>query len=621
MGSSLFSALAQEREKRTIDALRLTQLTSMEILLYKSFQELRAWKVANGIFLVLAGLGALWSGSPFLWAVGGAATLACGGLLAIALALTVSTRCDTTSSAVVTGWVTKGVWLVGLPVLDYVIEAVLVLNRDLNLFSYLDPAWVYGTVVNALIFETSGWSLAALLLGGLGSLLVAYLSLRHSSHLIDTSFESAATLDDRARHSAYNRNFPLGLHKNPFMVREMAWQMRSGAGAWPGYAVFLTLFLAPFLYGLAQQHKSQESASVKVVRHSVAQSVPQPVGSQLSSHHSASSRGDLASSRGVVAERSDVRLHGCLCLSRELGLPVPVRAHIDQGFVPSQGERIVIDSEGKVTKVSERSAGLMVERASSERNDGGAKISRSYFETELDRGLLTGLLLTLCYLFIRGGAFMSGAVTGEKERRAWDQIALTGATPESYLTGKFMGVLYFPLKQLLLASPVLVLFALFGGVSLMEVLIIVPLLVVCFLTAGSLGLLASATQPTSHQAQGTALLAGAGVLLAPLLPQGWLIAGLLAYFFLGRASMDIVERLLAAGSVAVWVALFGATASPISGFMRACGCTGFGSVRVLSESLPASAMLLVGLASMALLGYGAYLLAVRSLEQGGSVRV
>jgi len=166
---------------------------------------------------------------------------------------------------------------------------------------------------------------------------------------------------------------------------------------------------------------------------------------------------------------------------------------------------------------------------------------------------------------------MSGAVTGEKERRAWDQIALTGATPESYLTGKFMGVLYFPLKQLLLASPVLVLFALFGGVSLMEVLIIVPLLVVCFLTAGSLGLLASATQPTSHQAQGTALLAGAGVLLAPLLPQGWLIAGLLAYFFLGRASMDIVERLLAAGSVAVWVALFGATASPIS---DSCGLVG-----------------------------------------------
>ena len=117
LGAGLFSSLAQEREKRTIDALRLTQLTSLDILRYKSLHEFKAWKSANIGFLVLAGAAAWYSNSPLVWGLTGAAVLACGGLLSMALALAVSTRCETTSSAVVTGWVTKGVWLVGLPIL------------------------------------------------------------------------------------------------------------------------------------------------------------------------------------------------------------------------------------------------------------------------------------------------------------------------------------------------------------------------------------------------------------------------------------------------------------------------------------------------------------------------
>ena len=71
LGASLFSTLAQEREKRTIDALRLTQLSSLDILRYKSYRELKLWGMVNGAFIALSGVAALWAGSPVLWSIVG----------------------------------------------------------------------------------------------------------------------------------------------------------------------------------------------------------------------------------------------------------------------------------------------------------------------------------------------------------------------------------------------------------------------------------------------------------------------------------------------------------------------------------------------------------------------
>lgn len=632
LGSSLFSALAQEREKRTIDALRLTQLSSLDILTYKAHSELKAWKLGNLAFLSLAALGAIWSTSPFLWAVGGAAALAAGGLLSIALALAVSTRCETTSSAVVSGWVSKGVWLVGLPVLDYVVEAVLVLSKDLSFFSYLDPAWVFKYVVNGLFFETSGWSLGGLILGTIAMAGVAFGLLINSSRLIDSSFESAATLEDRSRHSAYGKSFLFGLHKNPFMVREMAWQMRTGAGAWPGYAVFLTLFLAPFLYGLAQQQKAGQRTQYRVVREHVAQpavsnsAVIRP-GSRNRGHYNQEEvyRTDATHCGPSSVGHSDVRYHGGLCLSRMMGLPVPTKHSVGSRYSRNnvrEGERIIVQSDGKVQKVSATTARNLTARSDQDDTSNYNNYrSRSQLQMELDRGLLTGLVLTLLYLFVRGGAFMCGAVTGEKERRAWDQIALTGVGPEEYLFGKLAGVLYFPLKQLLLTSPILILFGLYGGVSLLEVVLIVPMLVASFMAAACIGLLSSSTQETSHQAQGKALIAAGAILAAPLLPGGFLLAGMLTFGFLSGTALEAGEKTVAAGVVTVWMALCGAAASPLAAAMQACRYDGIGPLGVTAGSAPAAVFLLLGALSMSAVAYGAFKLAARGLEQGGSVRV
>ena len=621
LGSSLFATMAQEREKRTIDALRLTQLSALDILLLKSRRELRTWTQGNALLLVLmVGVG-LFGGEPLSWVVTGAVALAAGGLLSIAMALAVSTRSETTSSAVVSGWVCKGAWLAGLPLLDNVVEAVFVVNGPVHLFRYLDPAWVALKVSEVSFFEASGFTLAGLWMGIVASLVVSALAVLQSSRLIDSSFEAAASLDDRNRHSAYTKTFAFGLHENIFFVRELAWQMRSGAGRWPGYAVFFTLFLAPFLYGVAQNQKRHEVQPVKVVRQELLTTTSMP-GREPVAQPEDMEGGQDTPRYPTHTEEPEVtaRHHSGFCLSRLMGLPVN-----NQTLAVDPGYRSIVTSTGRVEQVSEATLEQMngEDHSASEQRSYGYVTSSadrsSYLEYELGRGLLTGLLLTVIYLFVRGGAFMAGSITGEKERRAWDQIALTGVSPETFVLGKLAAVLAFPVRQLLLATPALALFAVYKVISPLELVLTVALLVSCFAAAGALGMASSVLRPTSHEAQGAALGIAGGLLLLPLNCLGWLLLGVGLFTLIAQTSLSPSARLLSMGGVLVAGLAGGANVSPVAAVMGMCGSSigHSGMVWTLGGSLGVllwSTLSMVGVAALF------YLVAVRGLETGGSVK-
>jgi hypothetical protein len=605
LGGSLFAALAQEREKRTIDALRLTQLSSLDILFLKARFELRAWAKGNAVLMGLMLAAGLAGGEPLLWVLSGAAALAAGGLLSIALALAVSTRSETTSSAVVSGWVCKGAWLAGLPLLDQVLEAVFVTDGPVHLFRFLDPAWVALRVGEASFFEVSGLSLAGLWIGSLATVAVAALAVLQSSRLIDSSFESSASLDDRDRHSAYGKTFPLGLHDNPFFVRELAWQMRSGAGRWPGYAVFATLFLAPFLYGLAQGQRGQQAEPVKIVRQDVVTETRAP--------RPSSSDSQMDRIPAEPRQVQVVRPHSHLCLSRAMGLPVAT-SHREV----RPGCRNVVTPTGRVEQVSETTLARM--QSDPAQVSHGREVSQSYLQYELGRGLLTGLVLTVIYLFVRGGAFMAGSITGEKERRAWDQIALTGVSPETFVSGKLFAVLAYPVRQMLMATPVLALFVAYGVLSVVEMVLVVALLLACFIAAGALGMASSAYGSSSHEAQGLALLVAAGLLLLPMTPQvgtAVLVGGLL--YLLPRTGLSLSAQLVAAMSAATLILVGGSAVSPVAAVMELCGSSLCqpGLISVVTGTfggLLCSAVSMLGVAALL------YKVAVRNLEAGGSVK-
>ncbi len=621
LGSSLFATLAQEREKRTIDALRLTQLSSYDILWLKSHRERSAWLKGNVLltgFMLLAGLQA---DIPALWVLSGAAAMAAGGRLSIALALAVSTRSETTSSAVVSGWITKGVWLVGLPLLDKVVEAVFVTSSPVAFFRYLDPAWVALKVSEGSFFELSGLTLVSLWLGIVASLVISGVAIWQSSRMIDSSFESAATLEDRNRHSAYSKSYPLNLHNNAFFVREMAWQMRSGAGRWPGYAVFLTLFLAPFLYGVAQSQKTQQVKPTRVIRGEVLQQIVQAPPS-VPSNFSFEPTEKPGDGHGCFepAEAPVIRhkYHRGFCISRVMGLPVNYPVYVQPGEVsivtPNGGIAQVPKAEVEPERGNSRS------RTEMSRADGvNTSIHRSVLEFELGRGLLTGLLLTIIYLFVRGGAFMAGSVTGEKERRAWDQIALTGLTPESYVVGKLAAVLAFPIKQMLVAAPALTLFVAFGVMSPLQGILVLAMLLASFVAAGTLGVATSTLQPTSHQAQGAALGMSAGLLLLPMSPLGWVFLLLGGSVLIAKARLSAGGSFLALGTLLVCGLVGGSMVSPLASVMAMCGSS-IGAGSIIHTIGGVSGGLLWSALSMAFFGGLFYRVAVAGLEDGGSVR-
>lgn len=623
VGSSLFATLAQEREKRTIDALRLTQLSSYDILWLKSHNERRTWARGNVILTGLMLLAGLQSGVPAIWVISGAAALAAGGRLSMALALAVSTRSETTSSAVVSGWVCKGAWLVGLPLLDQVVEAVFVTNGPVTLFRFLDPAWVALKVSEVSFFEPSSSALAGLWLGTVAMLAIACAAVWQSSRLIDSSFESAATLEDRNRHSAYAKSFPLGLHDNAFFVREMAWQMRSGAGRWPGYAVFFTLFLAPFLYGVAQSQKAEQAKPNRVIRAEVLQQVTQNPATLAHDPYSppAQKPGDEhgcfeAPEHSIAAPHS---YHTGVCLSEMMGLPVNRPLYVQPGEVS------VITPTGSVAQLPRTTVYPSSNVRSGGHSDydfesqGRASASKTALEYELGRGLLTGLLLTIVYLFIRGGAFMAGSVTGEKERRAWDQIALTGVSPESYIGGKLAAVLAFPVKQMLVASPALALFVAFGVLSLSQFVLSVAMLLACFVVAGSLGVATSTLCPTSHQAQGAALGISAGLLLLPMSPVGWVFLLLGGSLLIAKSRLSAGGSFVALGTLLVCGLVGGPMVSPLASVMTMCGST-VGTSSIIHAIAGPTGGLLWSTLSMAFFSGLFYRVAVTGLEDGGSVQ-
>jgi hypothetical protein len=177
----------------------------------------------------------------------------------------------------------------------------------------------------------------------------------------------------------------------------------------------------------------------------------------------------------------------------------------------------------------------------------------------------------------------------------------------------------FPLRQLLVASPALALFAYYGVITPMQLLGLVALLVTSFAAAGALGMAASTLRPTSHEAQGAALGAAAALLLLPLSCVGWMLLGAGLLVLVARTNLPSGSRAIAALSLLAVALVGGATASPVGAVMAMSGSS-IGQSSMIWDLAGPTGTLLWSALTMA----GAAVLfgkiAVHSLESGGSVK-
>jgi len=525
VGNSTLGALTSEREKKTLDCLRLTQLTAHQVLASKLRPELMT---LGRILLAMAPtvmLTSYFSDAGLVRGFLAVAIAAMAGLLSSVYGLFLSSLFDSTSRAVVAGWVSKAVWLLLTPILDTIGAAIVVSKNPLPIFDQFNPlaaVWVLAvpeaaTGVRALLpfifLAVSGLACAAMWIS--------------AARRFDSGMVSAASLTDRRVHTLYRKGwgpawlqatFP-GLKNNPSFLRELTLQLRSGAGRWPGYAVFAVLFMAPFLY--AQSWAVKDAVSDELTR------PERPVITVVGP--SATTAAPTAAEPGVPGHRQSVHLsvggtrlvlHGhtgvaCarLTLNQLAGVPLPPHslARVTEVTPLSEfgNDNPVHPGTSTVPMTQDEQVRLGLQRP--EVNDQPAselgQIHQSRVrQSSLALGVSGAVILLLLYLAIRCSGFLATAVTSEKDRRSWEDLALTGITPEKALSGKLMGALLMPLVQMTVAFPVLLFFSFSGTLGLFEVAGLYVYAVLLAVAAGLLGLWSSANSPTSHEAHARALM-------------------------------------------------------------------------------------------------------------------
>ncbi len=547
LGNRSFGVLAEEKEKKTLDCLRLTQLSPSALFWYKLSPEFRslARLLAFTAPAVLLSSTYTSQGLP-----GGATVLgiaALSGVMSIISSLFVSSLAPSTSRAVVQGWTLKACWLLLTPIFDLVVSAVTVTTQRYPVFDAVNPfAAVWPLVVpEAEMGLRQHLPLAFALLGTalcVGMWMVA-------ARRYERGLTAAPTLTDRQVHRLYQQTpgwVPgfLGVRENPVFLRELAAQLRSGAGKWPGYAVFVTLFLAPFLY--SQSWNVRRSSEIELrnnvpLRATTPEPIPQIGDDKVDPASTAPA--PYVKLRSWNNDELHLKGHSnCACLRMALyqsaHVPLPasevfkvvVHDPIQEASnYSSNGD--IINRPGPALEPLSQDEARKFGISSMENDIGSTELSADTLNQirlhSMGQGLLGCMVLLSLYLSVRCSGFLANAVTSECDRRSWTDLALTGIEPGQVLRGKLAGTLLMPCIQLLVASPSLLLFVMAGALTPQGMFELVSYALGLTVAAGLLGFWASSASKTSHSAQGLALAA----------VMGWLVATPLAVTATGSALM------------------------------------------------------------------------------------
>lgn len=528
LGNRSFGVLAEEKEKKTLDCLRLTQLSPSALFWYKLSPEFRSLARLLLSMTPAVLLSAQASASGVAAGFGVLMIAALAGAMSIIASLFVSSLAANTSRAVVQGWTLKACWLLLTPVFDLVVAAVTVTTQRYPVFDAVNPfAAVWPLLVpEAEVGFRQNLPVAFMALGALACFVMWMVAARR----YEQGLVAAPTLTDRQIHRLY-RQTPswvpgwLGVRDNPVFLRELAAQLRSGAGKWPGYAVFITLFLAPFLY--SQSWNVRRSSELELRNQTQLRATqaepentpgldfqPSETAGRTAISHSPNSFVRLRSWDGTELRLKGHSHHACLrmALYDKLHVSLPASAVVKveyhdpmQSYSYNQTPDRPGPAEVRLSPTEAQQYGIATvggEMANSELSQDTLNQIRRH---SMAQGLLGCLVLLSLYLAVRCSGFLANAVTSECDRRSWTDLALTGIGPSQVLQGKLAGTLMMPMIQLLVAAPSLLLFVVAGAMCPLRMVQLVSYAMLLAVTAGLVGFWASSRATTSHSAQGLAL--------------------------------------------------------------------------------------------------------------------
>ncbi|MGV8125434.1 MAG: ABC transporter permease subunit [Candidatus Xenobiia bacterium LiM19] len=508
IGGQALTAISRERDLKTFDLLRLTALTAGDIIIGKLAAEFFAL-----LRLLAAAAPALFiTGLLSEYGITGALMVLViallSGIFSLLAGLILSISCRNTSQAVVLGITLKVIWLLGTPLLDLVVGAVFVSHCPPPVFSSLCPfIAVYALVLPQAMsgaWSVLPWSFFILMP-------LAILTMWSMASKLYSTGGPVMSYSKRGAHDVFKKGWGgkwaewLGkalpslakvFTSNPVFLREIAHQKRLGAGRIFGYLVFIAIFIAPYLYarcwGISEYSRSDHGSYL----------TPHVIQSTAAPRTSAG-KGPASVIRTYTGKTFLLKghsLNGCLrwTMYRSAGIPLPEKLIEELTYHNSQPTWSQPRDNSVNTLTEKETSGERTSRLSSE-------TLRNVDTQAIKLGLIGAIWMLLIYLAIRGCCFTVSSITGERDRRSWDDLVLAGFTPEQILAGKLLGALTLPLIQLTVVFPLLLIFTCTGNLTVPDILSLYLYAVMTLITSAVLGLWASATSNSTHQAHGKAL--------------------------------------------------------------------------------------------------------------------
>jgi len=536
-------AIAGEREKKTLDGLRLTSMGPTGIITGKILPDLLDLAkiiLVTSPFLLLLG----WSFSgtnfftPFLVifiSISSGITMICGLVL-------LSAYSSTVSSAIVMSWVLRFVWLAITPLLDSLIAAITARPVTVPFFSNLNPFVPMFVLLMPGALTQSLWKYTLFIYPFIVPLFC-----------ISSVYLSAALIEkgEKASQNGRSKNFDffssgnfadrisdvITIFKNPIFLKEIASYRKNLAGFIPGVLVFVILLLAPYFYcvssgvkafnfGIRHNHTMVTSVETRVNDMTEYDSIP--------SFPSDKTGITVRNNIGEVFNLPGHKESGCLrvILYEAIALPLPYRpltADTHNETYNNQSSNPVLQAHNTSNNCSIPSGTV----TGNNQNLQNPVISVDYNVLAEDRNVLfagfyLSLFLLIVYLVFRSSSFLCSTYNTEKNKLTWDLLMLTQLKPSDIISGKLMGALFIPLLQMTTGFLALSFWIYKGVITLSGAFGFYVFCVSIVICAGLLGQYNSITSPSAHVSQGKTI--GRVAVLLLVLP--------VLYYFL-----IIVERL------------------------------------------------------------------------------
>jgi len=251
VGHMAVVSISTEREKQTLDVLRLTSLGPVKIVTGKIIPEigkLLQIMYVTSPFILLMSL--IFPGQSILSALIAVFVSFTAGVALICGLVCLSAYCSTASSAIVLSWILRGVWIFITPLIDGLIATATLRSSTIPVFSSINPALPLMAILMPGSMDGTKWIYGAFAFPAV-IILFSAVSIILAARRIEN--------DDKI--SSTRRSSPLGLFNkstvwndiagkfsifhNPIFLKEMVSFRKDFLGLIPGILVFAILLLAP----------------------------------------------------------------------------------------------------------------------------------------------------------------------------------------------------------------------------------------------------------------------------------------------------------------------------------------------------------------------------------------